>query len=364
MLTPPERAAEPATSPPKLRLVAVAVTGTCNQNCAFCSRRASARDRTELSPALYASIIEDIRHQGGLETLVITGGEPFMHSQFESILGLSASGPWLLKLNTNGTILNDDVSALLQRYKVSGITVSIDGDVPEVHDLVRRTPDSFAHTTRNVEVLVGAGFEVYVNTNVVPANITRIDQIMLLAHRLGAAGMNISRIYPVGRGRDKIRDCYIPHELFVSVIARCLTMKPFGFHLRFEDQVLRHLLDPRYANLKDIGWCHFGRKTTIGCFAGVNMLHVNPNGDVLACTMLECPVGNIRCDCLARIWTESAMLWRLRNRNLLKGICGRCPEKNICGGCRGRAYALLGDELEEDPFCPRSGKSTADWILS
>jgi radical SAM protein with 4Fe4S-binding SPASM domain len=186
---------------------------------------------------------------------------------------------------------------------------------------------------------------------------------MLLASELGAAGMNISRIYPIGRGRDKIHEYLIPHEVFKDAIARCLRMKPFGFSLQFEDQALRHLLDPRYANLKEIGWCNFGSKTTVGCFAGVSMLHINPNGDVLACTMLELPAGNVYRERLAQIWTESGLLRRLRNRGLLKGSCAGCEAKETCGGCRGRAFALLGDVLEEDPFCPKATKSVEQWVV-
>src|SRR5207249_11057708 len=106
-------------------------------------------------------------------------------------------------------------------YQVSGITVSIEGDVAEIHDIIRDDKGSFETTTRNVKTLVAEGFEVYINTNAVPANISRINQVALLAHRLGASGMNISRIYPIGRGRDKILEFYIPHEVFKNAIARC-----------------------------------------------------------------------------------------------------------------------------------------------
>jgi radical SAM protein with 4Fe4S-binding SPASM domain len=35
----------------------------------------------------------------------------------------------------------------------------------------------------------------------------------------------------------------------------------------------------------------------------------------------------------------------------LKGICGECNYKTVCGGCRGRALAYSGDYLAEDPRC-------------
>jgi MoaA/NifB/PqqE/SkfB family radical SAM enzyme len=44
-------------------------------------------------------------------------------------------------------------------------------------------------------------------------------------------------------------------------------------------------------------------------------------------------------------------LSNLRDRNLLKGFCKICPYKNICGGCRAKAYAYFKDPLESDPGC-------------
>jgi MoaA/NifB/PqqE/SkfB family radical SAM enzyme len=41
----------------------------------------------------------------------------------------------------------------------------------------------------------------------------------------------------------------------------------------------------------------------------------------------------------------------LRDPARLKGRCGACPYKVVCGGQRGRAYALTGDYLATDPAC-------------
>ncbi len=41
----------------------------------------------------------------------------------------------------------------------------------------------------------------------------------------------------------------------------------------------------------------------------------------------------------------------LRDRSRLKGFCGRCPYRNICGGCRARAYSYFNDVLAPDPGC-------------
>jgi MoaA/NifB/PqqE/SkfB family radical SAM enzyme len=42
---------------------------------------------------------------------------------------------------------------------------------------------------------------------------------------------------------------------------------------------------------------------------------------------------------------------QLRDTGNLKGKCGYCEFRNICMGCRARAFAATGDYLEEEPFC-------------
>jgi radical SAM protein with 4Fe4S-binding SPASM domain len=49
----------------------------------------------------------------------------------------------------------------------------------------------------------------------------------------------------------------------------------------------------------------------------------------------------------------------LRNYDKLKGKCGPCEFKRVCGGCRARAYEATGDFMNEEPLCsyqPRSKK--------
>jgi len=38
-------------------------------------------------------------------------------------------------------------------------------------------------------------------------------------------------------------------------------------------------------------------------------------------------------------------------QDTLKGRCGVCEYRAICGGSRSRAYALTGDPLAEEPCC-------------
>jgi radical SAM protein with 4Fe4S-binding SPASM domain len=105
-----------------------------------------------------------------------------------------------------------------------------------------------------------------------------------------------------------------------------------------------------------------------GCIAGLYYCRIYPNGDVTPCPYLPIKVGTIREKSFKEIWTNADMFKALRSPSNLKGKCGACEFKTLCGGCRARAYGLSsdfidycgdlhvpseakGDYLTEDPWC-------------
>lgn len=51
------------------------------------------------------------------------------------------------------------------------------------------------------------------------------------------------------------------------------------------------------------------------------------------------------------IYQNAPELKMLRNGDLLRGKCGQCEFRQICGGSRARAYALTRDPLAAEPDC-------------
>ena len=85
--------------------------------------------------------------------------------------------------------------------------------------------------------------------------------------------------------------------------------------------------------------------------AGPQYCRITPEGNVTPCPYMPVVAGNIREKSFREIWESSSVLQPLRDLDQLKGRCGRCGFKSLCGGCRCRAYAAFGDFLEEDPAC-------------
>jgi radical SAM protein with 4Fe4S-binding SPASM domain len=85
---------------------------------------------------------------------------------------------------------------------------------------------------------------------------------------------------------------------------------------------------------------------------GRGFVYIKPNGDVWPCPFIEMSCGNVRETPFRRIWKKSPVFEDLRHRETrLKGRCGECEYRRLCGGCIGRTWALTGDYLKEDPSC-------------
>jgi radical SAM protein with 4Fe4S-binding SPASM domain len=74
-------------------------------------------------------------------------------------------------------------------------------------------------------------------------------------------------------------------------------------------------------------------------------------GDVYPSGYLPVNAGNILETPLPEIYRDSPLFRSLRNKDQLKGRCGVCEFREVCGGSRSRAYAMTGDILAEEPYC-------------
>jgi len=92
-------------------------------------------------------------------------------------------------------------------------------------------------------------------------------------------------------------------------------------------------------------------RAPLGVNDGKGILFISHQGDVQPSGFLNLVGGNIRSQSLVDIYRESPVFRRVRDYAHLKGKCGQCEFKNICGGSRSRAFALTGDIWRSDPFC-------------
>jgi radical SAM protein with 4Fe4S-binding SPASM domain len=89
--------------------------------------------------------------------------------------------------------------------------------------------------------------------------------------------------------------------------------------------------------------------------AGINdgkgLVFVSHTGEIYPGGFFPMSAGNVRRNSLTDVYKTSPLFQTLRQPDKLKGKCGDCEFRNLCGGSRSRSFALTGDYLSEDPKC-------------
>jgi len=112
----------------------------------------------------------------------------------------------------------------------------------------------------------------------------------------------------------------------------------------------RKNIQPKYVPMQILARIpYYGRRCAAGMPFGY--LVIRANGELNPCMPLQVDIGNAKRDDIRDVWQNSPILAELRDRDLLKGDCGKCEHKQACAGCRGRAYEESGDLLASDPGC-------------
>ncbi len=131
----------------KPRTMILLLNKRCNLRCDFCDLW----HYTDIMPYEQAIRVLDRAPDAGVKTLVITGGEPFVHPQIFEVIERAKNLGLGVNITTNATLLLDMFDRL-KRSGVDSLSISVDG-FGEVHDRLRGKQGAFDITTRAIEKL-------------------------------------------------------------------------------------------------------------------------------------------------------------------------------------------------------------------
>lgn len=337
----------------ELRLVAWEVTRSCNLSCIHC--RASARNGSysgELTGEECRRVISEIR-QAGEPVIILTGGEPLLRTDIFDIISLCVENGLPVVMGTNGTLLDESVAERLKSSGVRRISISIDGPDATTHDNFRAVPGAFQKAVNGIQEAVKVGMPVQINTTVTKKNISFLSAIMRLAVDLGAVSHHLFLLVPTGRGKE-LGEEEISADQYEQVLHWFFEQeKKIPLHLKATCAPQYYRILHQRRNEREKKQTHTKLdKMTQGCMGGISFCFISHIGTLQPCGYLELDCGNIRNNSFSTLWKTSAYFEELRDRSKLKGKCGICAYRRMCGGCRARAYGKSGDYLEEEPYCP------------
>ncbi|MFH0924060.1 MAG: heme b synthase [bacterium] len=336
-----------------LRFIAWELTQSCNLNCLHCRGSAtSERNQEELSFEECRKFLDEVKSFAE-PVIILSGGEPLKRPDVFEIAEYGTFKGLRVVLATNGTLLSDVIAKDLKKCGIKRVSISLDGSTDESHDTFRGIKGGYDRALAGIENLKSAGLPFQVNTTITRRNLDDLEQILENVIKLGAAALHIFLLVPTGRGKliedeeiapddyERVLEWFYNKQTEVSIGFKA-TCAPHYFRIASQKGGLKQM-----ARNSSHGFEAMSR----GCLGGISFCFVSYRGEVYPCGYLPLLCGNIRENNLENIWNRAEIFNNLRDYDKLKGKCGICEFKRLCGGCRARAYAAVGDYLAEEPYC-------------
>lgn len=339
---------------PALRLVAWETTRNCNLSCLHCRASATSGPYSgELDTQAAFNLLDQIAEVAN-PIVILTGGEPLLREDIFDIAAHGAARGLRMVMAPNGTLITQDIAHKLVKSGIQRISISLDGVDSERHDQFRGVPGAFNGALAGIEYAKNAGLEFQINTTITKTNLDQIPLILKLAESLGAVAHHIFLLVPTGRGKyivDQEIDAR-EYEKTLNWFYDQRTQTSLQLKATCAPHYYRILRQRAKAQGQSVTFeTHGLDAVTRGCLAGTGFCFISHRGIVQPCGFLDLNCGDVTKVPFGHIWRHAEVFNTLRNTNELKGKCGRCEYRRVCGGCRARAYEATGDFMEPEPLC-------------
>lgn len=192
------------------------LTPRCGFNCRMCyvhlppERIPCVGDGRELTGAEWLELGRQAADLGVLE-LCITGGDPICHPDFPMIWSGLAQMGFRMTLQTNASLLSENVLELLDEFHPELVKITLYGSNDEVYREVCRVERGFTRTDAGIQALKARGHAIQLVTTFIQQNREDAQNIAVYAKDNDLPWYYSSACYPSLRGADSEAErCAIP----------------------------------------------------------------------------------------------------------------------------------------------------------
>jgi radical SAM protein len=330
------------------------LTQSCDLACVHCRACAVAdRDAGELTTEEGKRLLDEIAAMG-TPLAVLTGGDPAKRPDLVELIEHGARAGLTMAVTPSGTpLMTRDLLRRMRDAGMARLAVSVDAPDAETHDGFRRVPGSFAETLRILREAADLGIQRQINTTVGHHNRCALPRMAALVADLGAVLWSVFVVVPAGRATTSLLLGANGLERILEELADIAEKAPFDVKTTCAPHFRRVQLQRRARSvgvLRDVGPDGEIRGAR-GINDGSGFVFISHRGEIYPSGFLPIRAGDVRTRDLATIYRTSPVFTHLRDPSALRGKCGVCPFKLVCGGSRARAYSMTGDPLEADPLC-------------
>ena len=320
-----------------------------------CTSACKTATKDELDTADAKKIVDQVADFGAT-FFGVTGGQPFLRKDLFEVLDYATQKGICTSIITDGRLLDDEACKRIVKNQTR-ISVSIDG-AQQTNDVIRgkgaykAAVSAIERFSREklLNVLVYTFANAGETTNV---NEVDIRHVLDLAKKYGARWVVFHGMIPYSSDKATLAADPTPAQY------EWLCNKLYDLNQEYMGTPAINVYIPFYARVaKQRGMPNFEEWYSdffLGrCFFG-KFISISENGDAIPCSYNDAyRVGNIKDEPIREIWSEmqnSQFFKKAQDKTQIKGKCGICEYKELCGGCRSAALYYTGDVFGSDPRC-------------
>lgn len=366
-------------------------TQACRLACRHCRASAIPWRATDELDTREGRALLDAAAEMGVHVVVLSGGDPLARDDLlELIRHGREAGLRMSTIPAATSQLTREAVAGLRDAGLAQMALSLDAPTAEAHDAFRGVPGAFVRTLEAAAWARELGLPLQINSVICRQTWPRFAGLVERVRELEPVFWEVFFLVPVGRGAvlesldaDEFEEAFGRiHRVAQRVPFIVKVVEAPHYHryclqhadgatgrARWQGQasgatgpeagprsVVAGITRPESGPPVLDGAAARRHGAAVGrapapVNAGRGFCFVSFRGEVFPSGFLPLSAGNVRHDPLARIYRDSDLFRSLRDPDRLRGKCGVCPFRAVCGGSRSRAFALSGDPLGPEPCC-------------
>lgn len=333
--------------------VSLTVTNACNLRCKMCAQwsetgymhDASRRRNQGMKLEDWKRVIDELTEHG-TPSLLIRGGEPFLHPEIRELLYYIAERGLHMSIDTNGTQLAEFAEDLVNIQRIH-VTISVDGPA-SIHDRVRGAPGCFERIRGAILALKRAEDHQQrrigksITFTISPWSYEGLGEMPAVARSLGIDSLCLVPFFYAPEAVGRAYELELREELNCDAFSWCgyaheASGVPFE---SFREQLERYraslgtLTNYPYLPLSDEEFRTWFESPTAPvfmpeCLNVERLLDIQPSGDANFCVdSPDYSLGNVREASVQQLWNgDRAQRFRSLRRQRPLAACHRCVAK-------------------------------------
>lgn len=307
----------------------------CNMNCDMCYVRL---DREEMEQQGRLRTADDWitvgqqMKEAGVLFLLLTGGEPLLFPDFKRLYLELRNMGFILTINTNGTLINEEWAAFFGKYIPRRINITLYGADAKEYERLCHYPNGFERTIQGIRLLRKEKVDVKVSCSITRENRDSLKRMFKIGEELGVPVHIDPYMMSVVRERKRpfSEQTRVMPEAAASASLEVLKLQfPEDIIGQYVAQTIERVEDPTFPR----GDGH------ISCLAGNCSFTINWQGEMRPCVVMSDPSVSVFERGFSEAWSE-----------ICKGVqnikispkCVTCKYKPICKICAAASLSETG----------------------